>query len=310
MKTIKLNSSDKPIFNLKKSKNEDEEVKNKKEQKYVSMDEENDNEGEEDDERPSMLDMMGSAGMLKKVVIALSVIIIVICVGFIIYQFYTKRNQQRIDICTQDRICEYERRINELEEQSNEVIADNTKMAQQFSALQNEYNNYIQHVEQQRKEEYNKKPQVIYKTTNKKKPAKIHHEEESEDVDDEYAVDIKQFDDAPIKSKNKKKVNPQQALKNRINEQAKKAYDKKQTAIQQQMDNEDDDDGEQQEIQQQLGLSRNINEKKLMALADEQEQQQEQQEQHNTQDGPHIDNNDEGVGLNDEVVEIDPTLIA
>ena len=301
MKSTTFNIPSKTSFDFKKSKGNEDVKEDDKDIKDI-------NEEEDEKEGNNMLSGFASVSVLKKLVIALSVIIIVICIGFIVYQFYSKRNQQKIDICTQDKISNYERRIDELEQQSNEVIADNTKLAQQITSIQNEYNNYVHHTEQQRKEEYSKKPQVIYKSSSKKKQAKLHQDEYDDTTDnDDYAIEFKQFDDAPVKSKNKKKVNPQQALKNRINEQAKKAYDKKQTAIQRQMDNEDDDEGEQQEIQQQLGLSRNINEKKLMELANEQEQtQQEQLKQ--AQSDTHKDNN-EGVGLNDEVEEIDSSLI-
>ena len=261
-------------------------------------DNEYDNEEEEVKEKPKpagkipvVIDAFSNPSILKKLVIALSVIIIVVCVGFMIYQFYSKGAQRKLDICQQEKMASYKKQIDEYEERTDTLSNENNELTTRLSTLQSEYDKLV---EVNRKlAEYEQKPQTVFRTTPKKTQKKQQVVESQDENDNEYTVEHPQFDDVPI-SKNKKKINPQQALKAHINENAKKAYDKKQSAIRSQMDDEQDVLEEQErgqmEIQKELGLGREINDAKLMELAEEQEAIQDV----NT----------------DDVVEIDESLIA
>lgn len=221
--------------------------------------------------RLSVIEKIGNPFVLKKIIIALSVFVIVICVVFAVYQFYCKKSQLKIDLCQQNKIDAYEKKIEELTHNMESMVCENNQLNERIGVLQNDYRQMEETI---KKAEYESKPQAVFRTT--KKGKKQHHTEPIEDEDDnvevnEYTVEHPKFDDAPI-TRQKKKVNPQQALKSHINEGAKKAYDKKQSMIQQQMDNDRDDEEEREqiEIQKQLGLGREINDEKLMELAEEQ----------------------------------------
>lgn len=236
--------------------------------------------------------------VLKRIVIALCVVVIVICAGFVVYQFYTKGAQKKVDICQQEKITAYEKQLQEISEQCTNLVNENQLISSKVSALQAENSRLIE--EKNRVETYEKKPQAVYRTS--KKPKKQHIEADKEELnemneDNEYSVEHPTFDDAPI-TRGKKKINPQQALKTHINEGAKKAYDKKQSAIRSQMDEdrEETEEREQMEIQQQLGLGRKINDEKLMELVNEQEAANQQEA-----------NQLESV---EDIVEIDQSLIA
>ena len=231
--------------------------------------------------------------VLKRIVIALCVVVIVICAGFVVYQFYTKGAQKKVDICQQEKITAYEKQLEEISEQCTNLVNENQLISSKISALQAENSRLIE--EKNRAETYEKKPQAVYRTSKKSKKQHVEADKdefnEMNNEDDEYAVEHPTFDDAPI-TRGKKKINPQQALKTHINEGAKKAYDKKQSAIRSQMDEdrEETEEREQMEIQQQLGLGRKINDEKLMELANEQEANQ--------------------LESVEEIVEIDQSLIA
>lgn len=219
---------------------------------------------------PAMFDKFNNPFILKKIVIILGVVIIIGCISFAVYQFYSKRSQLKVELCQQEKIDAYETKITELTQHIEVIACENNNMNAQIAELQTA-NKELE--EQKKKTEYESKPQAVFRTT--KKGKKQHHVEQLEDDGDEetneFTVEHPKFDDAPI-TKQKKKVNPQQALKSHINEAAKKSYDRKQSMIQQQMDNdrEDEEEREQFEIQKQLGLSREINDEKLMELAEEQ----------------------------------------
>lgn len=287
MKSSKPISATKPKITLIEEKDEE-----KKEE--LSEDEDDINVEEI---KSSMFERFGHPTILKRLVIALSVIIVVICIGFVIYQFYTKRAQQKFDICQQDKMSSYEKRIHELSEHADLMMHENRDLTNRLTTLENEYKNAIENV---KKLEYENKPQTVYRVNKKAKKQPQRMEPETEDDSDEtneYTVEHPKFQDAPI-SKGKKKVNPQQALKTHINEGAKKAYDKKQSMIQQQMDNdrEEEMEQEQKEIQKQLGLGREINDEKLMEIADEQQASNDKE-------------NDQPIEDDDDVVEIE-SLIA
>lgn len=261
---------------------------------------ENSNEEEEEQqetmkEKISIFNSLNQPMMLKNIAIALGVLVVALCVGFIVYQFYTKKAQQKIDICVQDKMDGYEKRLKEMSEQNELVIGENTRLTQRMNDLQNEYNKLLESSNDITK---NTKKQAVFKTTKKPTQKNI-----TIDEDNEYTVEHLNFDDAPI-NKNKKRVNPQQALKTHINENAKKSYDKKQSMIRQQMDNDRDEqeEREQFEIQQQLGLTREINDEKIMKLVDEQDN--EQKVELITED----DKNEEIA--DDQLEEIDSSLIA
>lgn len=248
----------------------------------------------------SLFEKLNQPALLKNIVIALGVIIVVICVGFIVYQFYTRKAQQKIDICQQEKIDSYENKLNELNEKTEEYITENNKLNVKLTELQKSYNELL---ETNKKLEYNNKPQAVFKTSAKPKSQRQKIQKIDMDEDNEYAVERINFDDAPINTKNKKNINPKQALKTHINESAKKAYDKKQLAIRQQMDTNDDEQEEQEqfEIRQQLGLTRELNDDKIMSLIDEQQNE----EQNNAIED--VENNDV---QDEQVEEIDSTLIA
>ena len=276
----------------------DKGAKIKSLKKESQEDEEYDNEEEETKEKPKsagkmpvIIDAFSNPSILKKLVIALSVIIIVVCIGFMVYQFYSKGAQRKLDICQQEKMASYKKQIEEFEEKTETLDNENHELTNRLSTLQSEYDKLV---ETNRKlAEYEQKPQTVFRTTPKKTQKKQQVVEQQDENDNEYTVEHPQFNDVPI-SKNKKKINPQQVLKAHINENAKKAYDKKQSAIRSQMDDEQDILDEQERgqmvIQKELGLGREINDAKLMELADEQEAIQDI----NT----------------DEVAEIDESLIA
>ena len=255
-------------------------------------------ESEEEDEtecqKIPLSEKMEQPCILKKIVIALSVTIIIICIGFVVYQFYTKRANQKIEICHQSKCEAYEKRLRDMSLHNDELVHENDSLMRKMDDIKKEYERELESVSSRTSND----KQVVYKTSKKSKKQIKHDIVSDEEFDeDDFAVEHVKFDDAPI-TKGKKKLNPQQALKTHINKGAREAYDKKQTAIQQQMENdreiEEECEREQIEIQKQLGLSREINDEKLIELANEQQQEE----------ANHLEELDDGV------VEIDQSLIA
>lgn len=248
---------------------------------------------DKEEDNVSFFEKLNQPALLKNIVIALGVIIIVICVGFVVYQFYTRKAQQKIDICQQEKIDSYENKLNELNEQAEGYINENNRLNAKLTELQNSYNELL---ETNKKLEYNNKPQAVFKTSAKPKSQHQKVQQMEIDEDNEYTVEHVNFDDAPINGKNKKNINTKQALKSHINESAKKSYDRKQSAIRQQMNTNDDEqeEREQFEIRQQLGLTREINDDKIMELINEQQNEEQNKvtevvENNDTEDEPVVE---------------------
>lgn len=270
-------------------------------QKDNKKDKDDDDEETDNKERSNLQSSLDSPKTLKIFVIILAVLIVIVCIGFIVYQKYNTKNNNRLKVCHEDEIEGYKNQINDMKEKYETNLInlkhENESLISRLSSLQKDYD---ENITMKNNKSYNNNDIIkIHKTKPQQKENKKHisqsEEENNMNEDDEYYIEHKNFEDAPIKQQ-KKQLNKRQALKNHINNGAKEAYDRKQMINQQIAENQakeiEDMNEEQINIQHELGLSREINEEKLNKIIEEEEQKL----------------NNQQTNL-DDIDTIDPTLI-